>query len=43
VPGASAQRQLQVLGMDFAATLMLTLAMTWACLGNTTATEVTGS
>lgn len=33
VPGAAAQRQLQVLGLDFAATLMLTLAVTWACLG----------
>jgi hypothetical protein len=43
VPGASAQRQLQVLGMDFAATLMLTLAVTLACLGNTTVTEVTES
>ncbi len=32
VPGASAQRLLQVLGIDFAATLLLTIALLWtAC------------
>jgi hypothetical protein len=31
-PGAGAQRLLQVLGMDFAATLLLTLALVAACL-----------